>query len=283
MLTAGENIAISIVIPTYNSEEYIEITTARIVNFMKTTGIRFEVIIVDDGSNDKTLEKCLNLKSLYNNQITVIQLQKNQSQKTATLTGYSYAAGRYVVTFDDDLQHDVHDIVKLFDEIRKTELWVIGGYYDYSKPAPGYNIAKSIIYFMFNNVFFRPYKGTKYFTSFKIFDKHLLASNHIVNIFHFWEIPPDKIKPIQVIKTHKITGASNVNFIHLDNLFRHVFTKAAQKFILYFLLPLLLFFFLLNRLSIIFIIVTLLILGLVVWLLRHDKNYFKEIEKKIYR
>jgi undecaprenyl-phosphate 4-deoxy-4-formamido-L-arabinose transferase len=112
---------ISIVIPTYRSYNYISTTIARIVHAMLSTNYDYELLIVDDGSSDGTWEKIVG-EAKNSSKIQCFQLERNYGQHAATLCGLRSAAGDFVVTLDDDLQHNPIHIVKLVDRLVEGNL-----------------------------------------------------------------------------------------------------------------------------------------------------------------
>jgi dolichol-phosphate mannosyltransferase len=94
---------ISLVIPVYNEEVLIEEVFERTRNVLVSIGENFEVILVDDGSTDRTLEKlktCHSRDSRYK----VLTLSRNFGHQAAYTAGLNYAKGDYVAMMDGDLQ-----------------------------------------------------------------------------------------------------------------------------------------------------------------------------------
>lgn len=103
---------ISVIIPVYNEENNI----APLVQEIKTTLIplkkTYEIIIVDDGSTDGTLEQLMSLSS-----ITIIRFRKNFGQTAALDAGIKHAQGDIIITIDGDGQNDPADIPRLIDKL----------------------------------------------------------------------------------------------------------------------------------------------------------------------
>lgn len=114
---------ISIVVPVYNEEELIEELHGRIVSAMKTHGKPFEIIFVNDGSNDGSLEKMRDLRPLK-----VISLQRNCGETPALDVGIQEATGEIIVLIDADLQHDPADIPRLLEALGDDAYDVIIGW-----------------------------------------------------------------------------------------------------------------------------------------------------------
>lgn len=113
---------LSVVIPLYNEEENIELLVRKIESALKDKV--FEIILVDDGSTDRTRQK---VKELNNPNVVLIELKKNYGQSLALAAGIDYAEGDYIITMDGDLQNDPEDILMMYNKA-KTEDWdVIAG------------------------------------------------------------------------------------------------------------------------------------------------------------
>jgi polyisoprenyl-phosphate glycosyltransferase len=104
-------IDISIVIPVYNSESILEELNKQVEEALR--GIRYELILVNDKSRDKSWEKIIALTRV-NSRIKGVSLKKNSGQDNAIMAGLGQAVGAYVVVMDDDLQHSPKDILKLY-------------------------------------------------------------------------------------------------------------------------------------------------------------------------
>lgn len=96
---------ISVVVPVFNSASVVGETIDRIVSVCRAEGWAFEVIAVDDGSDDGSLEVLRGRAVRHPGLLRVIAHTHNAGQHAALLTGLRAATGGLVVTMDDDLQH----------------------------------------------------------------------------------------------------------------------------------------------------------------------------------
>jgi undecaprenyl-phosphate 4-deoxy-4-formamido-L-arabinose transferase len=103
---------ISVVIPAYNSSKTLPIMAGRILSTLRDMGNDFELILVNDGSEDNTWDVIVDLVS-ENNWIFGINLSRNFGQHNALLCGIRSARFEKCVTLDDDLQHPPEEIPKL--------------------------------------------------------------------------------------------------------------------------------------------------------------------------
>ncbi len=116
-------VELSVIIPVMNEEENVEPLHTELSEVLNTMKISYEIIYIDDGSTDKTVEI---LKTLQN--IVIIQLNKNFGQSAAMKAGFDHANGKYIVSMDGDLQNDPKSIVLMYEEIKKGNVDVICGW-----------------------------------------------------------------------------------------------------------------------------------------------------------
>ena len=105
----------SVVIPVYNEAENVERLCARILPVLRGLGKSFELILVDDGSRDETLELLLDARS-KNPEVVVRSFARNFGQHAAVTAGFAAARGEFVVTLDADLQNPPEEIPRLVAE-----------------------------------------------------------------------------------------------------------------------------------------------------------------------
>lgn len=109
---------LSVVIPVYNEEESLEPLHHQLQTVLSALGRSYEVIYVDDGSTDGSLDE---LKKLAEQDptVTVIQLRRNFGQTAALSAGIDHAQGEVVVCQDADLQNDPADIPRLVAKLEE--------------------------------------------------------------------------------------------------------------------------------------------------------------------
>lgn len=107
-----KKIDLSVVVPIFNEEDNVGELHKKIKNACERLEKTFEIIFIDDGSRDKTAEKCRNLSPLK-----LIKLRRNFGQTAAFDAGFQAAQGSIVITMDGDLQNDPADISKLLDKM----------------------------------------------------------------------------------------------------------------------------------------------------------------------
>jgi glycosyltransferase involved in cell wall biosynthesis len=126
-MNRSSNAELSIVIPVFNEEEVLAEMLRRLSLVLKKLPTSTQVIFVDDGSSDKTLEILLNAKQIHN--LEIIKSFRNHGHQIAMLNGLSFSSGKYVVTLDADLQDPPELIPELYKKIRK-EVNHVGRKYD---------------------------------------------------------------------------------------------------------------------------------------------------------
>jgi len=108
----------TVVVPVYNGEKTIEELYLRISRCLKKISKNYEVILVDDYSQDKSWEIMNVLYKKYK-KLKIIRLTQNFGQHNATLCGMFKAQGNIIITIDDDLQHKPEDIPLLIAKINE--------------------------------------------------------------------------------------------------------------------------------------------------------------------
>jgi glycosyltransferase involved in cell wall biosynthesis len=119
---------LSIVIPVYNEEENVEPLIQEINAAVRPLGMRYEIVVIDDGSKDNTFPV---LAQLYQNEphLRVLKLKRNFGQTAAVAAGLAYANGEVVVIMDGDGQNDPADIPALLAELDRGNDLVSGWRY----------------------------------------------------------------------------------------------------------------------------------------------------------
>ena len=117
---------VSVISPVFNERENLKTFVDSVAKVMRSTGMSWELIIVDDGSDDGSADT---IKELINQENTrCLLLSKNYGQTTAIQAGFDNAVGKYFVTLDSDLQNDPKDIPAILDKLIKEELDLVVGW-----------------------------------------------------------------------------------------------------------------------------------------------------------
>lgn len=118
---------ISVVIPLYNEEESLPELTSWIERVMKENGFSYEILFVDDGSTDRSLDVIHRL-SKDNDRIHAVSFSRNYGKSPALNVGFRRAKGDVVITMDADLQDSPDEIPDLYRMITKEGYDLVSGW-----------------------------------------------------------------------------------------------------------------------------------------------------------
>lgn len=121
------SIEISIVIPLFNEEESIPELCEWIAQTMKEMGATYEVILIDDGSNDNSWKK-IEEQHQINTIFKGIKLNRNHGKSAALDTGFKASVGNIVITMDADLQDSPAEIPEMVRMIQEEDYDLISGW-----------------------------------------------------------------------------------------------------------------------------------------------------------
>ena len=108
----------SIVVPFHNEEENVTALYARLKPVMEQVGDPFELVLVDDGSSDRTY-KLLEEIAAVDSRVLVVKLRRNFGQTSALAAGFDHASGEFILAMDGDLQHDPNDIPSFIEKLEE--------------------------------------------------------------------------------------------------------------------------------------------------------------------
>jgi dolichol-phosphate mannosyltransferase len=111
---------LSVVIPVYNEEESLPHLWPELRAVLEPLGLAFEVVFVDDGSQDRGAELIREFREA-DPRVRLVRLKANAGETAATDAGFKTARGRWVVTMDADLQNDPHDIPMLLSHLDRWD------------------------------------------------------------------------------------------------------------------------------------------------------------------
>ena len=107
---------LSIVVPVYNEAENLPLLWPEIQEVLEPTGLQYEVIFVDDGSQDRSAEIVREFRE-RDPRVRLVRLKANAGETAATDAGFRSVRGRFVVVMDADLQNDPHDIPAMLAQL----------------------------------------------------------------------------------------------------------------------------------------------------------------------
>ena len=118
---------ISVVVPLFNEEESLTELCAWIDKIMQTSNFTYEVLLIDDGSKDKSWEVVERI-STDNSNIKGVKLRKNYGKSAALNVGFAKALGDVVITMDADLQDSPDEIPELYNKIANEGFDLVSGW-----------------------------------------------------------------------------------------------------------------------------------------------------------
>jgi undecaprenyl-phosphate 4-deoxy-4-formamido-L-arabinose transferase len=118
---------ISIVIPVYNGAATIGALVDRLIDVLGTNAL--QVVLVNDGSPDRSDEVCRALRGKYAEQVTYVRLARNFGEHNAVMAGLHRARGDYVVIMDDDFQNPPEEVSRLVEHAFNNDYDVVYTYY----------------------------------------------------------------------------------------------------------------------------------------------------------
>ena len=116
---------LSVIVPFFNEEENIRRMHAAIVGALEPTGLHFEMVLVNDGSRDRTLDIAVEI-AREDPRVRVVNFRRNYGQTPAMAAGIEQARGEVLVTMDGDLQNDPRDIELFLAKINEGYDIVVG-------------------------------------------------------------------------------------------------------------------------------------------------------------
>ncbi|XP_042879302.1 LOW QUALITY PROTEIN: dolichol-phosphate mannosyltransferase subunit 1-like [Penaeus japonicus] len=118
----------SVLLPTYNERENLPIITWLLCKYFKESNINYEIIVIDDGSPDGTLEVAKKLQEIYGEDRIVLRPRaKKLGLGTAYIHGIKHATGNYVIIMDADLSHHPKFIPEFIKKQKEGKYDVFSG------------------------------------------------------------------------------------------------------------------------------------------------------------
>jgi len=161
----------SVIVPVFNSGLTLTELYWRTAKVFDQAGLTFEMVFVDDFSQDNSWEVLVKLKEQYPENITAIKLAKNFGQHNAVFCGFEHAKGELVITLDDDLQIPPEEITKLIASYKEKEADLVYGYFGKKKHSVVRNLGSFFIKKSSRLLLNSPGEGS----SFRLITAHLVS------------------------------------------------------------------------------------------------------------
>lgn len=213
---------LSVIIPVYNSEK----TIRPLVEKLQATlsAISFEVVMVNDGSRDRSEAVCRQLCETYSN-VRFISLRRNYGEFNAVMCGLNWAYGHYCVMIDDDFQNPPEEILKLVEMAESGDYDVVYTYYARKQHSLSRNLGSRLVNWLTSYLLNKP--KDLYLSSFK-----LIRQEVVQEIIKYHGPYPyidglifritRNIGTVQVAHQKREEGASNYTFNKLVSLFLNI-------------------------------------------------------------
>ncbi len=122
------SVSLTFVIPMYNAAE----TIGALVRDIETLEIEggHEIVLVNDGGRDNTMDVCRELVRQATVPITVVEHARNFGEHNAVLTGWRHSRGEFIVNLDDDGQNPPREAKRLWEHARESGMDVVYGHYE---------------------------------------------------------------------------------------------------------------------------------------------------------
>jgi polyisoprenyl-phosphate glycosyltransferase len=122
----NQNPLISIIIPFFNEEQNVDMFVEEILNTILNLDIKSELILIDDGSIDKTYDQCVGLSKKYSN-VHTLSFTRNFGKESAISAGLELSKGDAVITIDGDFQHPINLIKNMVNLWQNEKAMVVEG------------------------------------------------------------------------------------------------------------------------------------------------------------
>ena len=161
---------LSFVIPVYNGAASIGAVVARIHELY--ADLDFEVVLVNDGSEDDSEQACSTLRDRHPGTVVFVHLARNFGEHSAVLAGLNFSSGRYVAVLDDDGQNPPSEVRALYDAARTEGHDVVYGRYRVKRHSLMRNLGSAINDRMANVMLRKP--PELYLSSFKVMNRFVV-------------------------------------------------------------------------------------------------------------
>jgi len=202
---------ISIISPVYNGQECIEELVKKIKFYIKKCSTNFEIILIDDGSNDNSWNIIKKLKKKYKF-LKGIKLKKNYGQHIAIYAGLKYSTGDIIIIMDSDLQDNPKYILKFYKEYKKHHLVIGVNEHKKFHIMRLYSDIFWLILTILSFIIFKKNISNYAITSREIVNKYL-KSNSVGFFYGELKTMKFKINYIKIKRNKRYLGKSSYNFV----------------------------------------------------------------------
>jgi len=219
-------IVISLIVPVYNEEASIDTFLNRI-HFLLKNKYTYELIFVNDGSEDKTLNKLLKRQKV-DSHIKIIDLSRNFGKEAALTAGLKYAKGDVSIPLDIDLQDPPEIILKMIDKWKNGAEIVVGRRIDRASDSFFKRFSADVFYYLFNKISY--HKIPNNVGDFRLMDRKVVEAlneldeqNRFMKGLFAWV--GFKTEYVDYVRPKRLIGKSKFNAWKLVNLAIEGFTS----------------------------------------------------------
>ncbi len=118
---------VSVLVPVLNEADTVRELAERVAAELERLGRTFEILFVDDGSNDGTSAQ-VRAAHAVDPRVRLVRLRRNFGKAAALCAGFDHSRGRILITMDGDLQDDPREIPRLLDKLEREDLDLVSGW-----------------------------------------------------------------------------------------------------------------------------------------------------------
>lgn len=227
----------SIIVPVFNSEDSLEELFLGIKRLFEERKESFEVIFVEDHGKDGSWQVLKKLKGVYPELIKAVRLSKNFGQHNATLCGFGFAKGEFIITIDDDLQTPPQEIARLIEVMEGSSADLVYGIAGKKHHSKARNLGSTSLKKSSKALHGSPGEGSSFrLIRRDLVDKILQHTQHFIYLDEvlFWYT--DNISFTEVIhlpRKYRQSGYSWTKLVHLGANILMSYTILPLKFLIY--------------------------------------------------
>ena len=221
---------LSLVIPVYNGSRTIGALVEHTTKIFGSTS--FEIVLVNDGSEDDSETVCAQLAEKFPQNVTFVHLSRNFGEHSAVLAGFTEARGRYIAVLDDDGQNPPEEVVRMLDELKRKNYDVVYGHYIEKKHSWFRNLGSRFNDRIATLMLHKP--KDLYLSSFKVMNRFLI--NEIIKYHGPYPYTDGLIYRVtrnigQIPVEHRasLSGPSRYTFRRLVRLWLNMFLNFSIK------------------------------------------------------
>ena len=174
-------VELSIIVPAHNEEENLPSLVDRLRATLRDGSIKGEIVIVDDGSTDKTWTVARDLSTQFGDFVVCVRQRRRAGKATALQTGFDASSGSVIAMIDADLQYAPEEIPKML-QVLNQGYDVVNGLRDFSQ----YPRSRRIISRVYNKMahLFIGYDGHDLNCGLKVFRREVIESMRLRTGYH---------------------------------------------------------------------------------------------------